>query len=339
MKNNRLRILVLVCLTLPLFISCDEVTKDKNGILLFENLKSESKKSPMLFKGEEYTGPIVKYYRDGTLEFKGSYNDGNKHGPWKYYHPDGKLKREETAQPSQGKHEVKTYRSTSGILYTELIGMHDDTIHYKKYHHNGILGQELTNFKVRVFRKWSTFGNLYHYYNEDSISYIMNIKTKEITHKGFFENGKRTGFWFKYYRNGNKQYERNYKSGKLVGKCIEYFSNGKIDLESNYNSNGYLEGVRNQYHKNGSLFSTGQYDNKGRKKGTWYYYTIEGKLKSIKNYRLNSLNGHYEDHYPNGNRKEKGNYRNNRKVGTWYYYDEYGKLLREVNESNNLQRA
>ena len=163
--------------------------KDKKGILLSKYLTSEYKDGPKIYKGENYTGPIVQYYKDGTIEFKGQYKDGYKYGAWDYYYINGKLIREETAQPSQGDYKVKTYRKRTGRLLTELIGRGEDTLHFKKYHHNGKLGQQLQNDGTRIFQKWTSFGNLYHYYNEDSIIMTMDTKTKVITQKGYFDQG------------------------------------------------------------------------------------------------------------------------------------------------------
>jgi antitoxin component YwqK of YwqJK toxin-antitoxin module len=336
----------------------DRPKKDKNGILLFRSLQSKTKNSPKLYEGERYSGPIVKYYKDGTLEFKGQYKNGVKYGAWKYYHPNGKLKREETAQPSQGAYEVKTYRSRSGILLTELIGKGEDTIHFKKYHHNGKLGQELQNNGTRIFQKWTSFGNLYHYHNEDSITITLNTKTREITHKGFYDDGKKVGVWFQLHSNGNKAYEKNYKSGKLhgkfieyfqngrkslvknyklgklVGKFIEYFENGNAVLESNYDENGNFDGTYKQYYKDGSVLLAGQYK-KGGKTGTWNYYNEKGKLLEVENYKFNRLHGFYEYYYANtGQIREKGEYKNGRKVGIWYFYDITGNLREEIDEGD-----
>jgi len=325
-------------LTLLFLIACsdDRPKKDKNGILLFRNLTSESKAkdAPKLYEGKPYTGSIVHYDVRGIIQFKGEYKDGIKYGAWKYYHSDGKLRREETAQPSQGDYQVKTYRSTTGNLFIELIGRGQDTLHFKKYHHNGKLGQELQNQGTRIFQKWTSFGTLYHYYNEDSITITMNTKTREITEKGFFDNGKKTGLWFKLFPNGNRAYERNYKSGKLVGKSIEYFQNGNILTETNYNENGELDGIYKQYFEDGSVLLEGQYE-RGGKTGTWNYYTELGKLLEVENYKDNRLYGLYEYYYPNkGFLREKGQYKNGRKVGIWYYYDILGDLVRDVNEGD-----
>jgi antitoxin component YwqK of YwqJK toxin-antitoxin module len=336
MKNRSLRTLLLLVIALLFLTSCgdDRPEKDINGILLSRALESKSKDkdAPKLYKGDLYTGPVVNYYRDGTVEFKGEYKDGKKYGAWKYYHPDGKLKREETTQPSQGNYEVKTYRSTTGKLLTELIGKGEDTIHFKKYHHNGKLGQELQNNGTKIFKKWTSFGNLYHYYNEDSITITMDTKTREITEKGFFDKGKRTGLWFKRFPNGNIAFERNYKAGKLVGKSIEYFQNGNILTETNYNENGDLDGVYKQHFEKGGLLLKGQYKN-GGKTGTWNYYNERGKLLEVENYQENRLNGAYEFYYANsGNLREKGQHKNGRKVGIWYYYDITGELQKDVDE-------
>ena len=65
------------------------------------------------------------------------------------------------------------------------------------------------------------------------------------------KEGKKNGRWFKYYRNGNKQYDKNYKLDTLVGKYIEYFQNGNVDMEGSYNEKGLLIGTYKKYHQNG----------------------------------------------------------------------------------------
>jgi len=330
MKARLLIRLLFVLGAIQTLISCIDAKTDKDGILLFQKLESKSKKEPFYYDGEPYTGPVVKYYQRGIKEFEGSFKDGYKIGTWKYYHPTGKLKREETAQPSEGTYHVKTYRSTSGRLYTELIGNGKDTIHYKKFHHNGRLGQELVQKDGnRTFQKWTSFGNLYHYYNNDSLVITFDTKTKQITYKGRFVNRKRDGFWFKYRKNGNKEYEKNYKEGDLVGKSIEYFNNGNVDMVSNYNSHGWLEGDYKRYHLEGGIWVDGEYDYLGKRTGTWLYYNEEGKLTGLSSYFDGELNGYYEEYTSEGRIREKGHFEKNRKVGVWFYYDTYGKFLRK----------
>ena len=333
MKDHRVKTALFVIVVLQLLSSCIDPETNKEGILLFQKLESKSKKEPFYYDGELYTGPVVKYYQRGIKEFEGSFKDGVKVGPWKYYHPDGKLKREETAQPSEGDYQVKTYRTNSGRLYTETIGRYEDTIHYKKYHHNGRLGQELIQKDGnRIFQKWTSFGNQYYYYNNDSLVIVRDSKTKEITHKGRFVNRKRDGFWFKNRKNGNKEYEKNYKLGELVGKSIDYFNNGNVDMISNYNGNGLLKGDYKRYHLEGGLWVDGEFDSLGKRTGTWLYYNEEGKLTGLSSYFKGELYGYYEEYSSEGRIRQKGYYEKNRKVGVWFYYDTYGKFLRKEYE-------
>ena len=331
MRKKTLSILLVVGCLCVVLTSCGEDTRDQENILFFENLDQESKDSPMLLNGEKYTGPIVKYYKDGTLEFKGAYKDGVKIGPWIYYHPNGKIRRKESAQPTDPvPYEVQTYRTRSGMLYTELKGRGDDTLHYKKYHHNGRLGQELIQKDGhRVFKKFTSRGTLYHYYNNDSLVITIDTKTKQITHKGRFVDRKRDGFWFKYRKNGNKEYEKNYRQGELVGKSVDYHVNGNLDLISNYNDNGFLEGEYKNYFVEGGLWVSGQYDAFGKRTGEWIYYNENGSVEKLINYRSERYHGYYEKYYDNGNLKEKGYYQHGRKVETWHYYNEEGELLRK----------
>ncbi len=39
-----------------------------------------------------YTGPVIKYYKDGSVELRGQYSKGLRTGSWTYYHPSGVVK-------------------------------------------------------------------------------------------------------------------------------------------------------------------------------------------------------------------------------------------------------
>ena len=71
MKKYQWKAFFHISIIFLLLTACED-TRDTNGTLLFENLESESKNSPVFFKGEIYTGSIVKYNEDGTLVFQGS---------------------------------------------------------------------------------------------------------------------------------------------------------------------------------------------------------------------------------------------------------------------------
>lgn len=78
--------------------------------------------------------------------------------------------------------------------------------------------------------------------------------TGEITgeEKGSFKNGKKEGFFFKYYKNGQLWSKGNFKNNKKEGSWIVYFNNGQIFSKGKY-KNGRAEGYWVMYEKDGTI--------------------------------------------------------------------------------------
>ena len=78
--------------------------------------------------------------------------------------------------------------------------------------------------------------------------------TGEITgeEKGSFKNGKKEGFFFKYYKNGQLWSKGNFKNNKKEGSWIVYFNNGQIFSKGKY-KNGRPEGYWVMYEKDGTI--------------------------------------------------------------------------------------
>ena len=101
----------------------------------------------LTYKGEFYSGKIIKYYDDGTLskvEFKGSYLNGEKDGVWEEYYDNGQTKSK----------------------YSYINGKPVDGI-YSDYHKNGQLkskGSYLNGEKNGVWEEYYKDGNLEYTY-------------------------------------------------------------------------------------------------------------------------------------------------------------------------------
>ena len=54
-----------------------------------------------------------------------------------------------------------------------------------------------------------------------------------------------------------------------------------------------------------------------------------GKIKLIKHYLNNRLNGQYVFYWDNGNVMFKGNFKKNKRIGLWVNYDINGELIFE----------
>ena len=375
MKKYKWRLWCLSMLTCYLLISCGQSRiHDKDGILLFENLESRTETEwsvphnswwvpfpervgpIMYFRNTKYYGPIIQYYENGHVKFRGNYQSGLKRGDWKYYDSKGQLEKEEFIPGFKlDEYKRKEYHE-DGSLMSEYIEKDEDTIFYREFYKNGQLAHELKHDKKRYCRKWTEQGELYELYNEDSIVEIKDPRTLKLLKKGYFNDGRKIGNWIKYNSNGSKRYDRNYSDNRRVGKNIEYHRNGKIHVEANYNNNGYKAGTYKKYFEEGELEEAGRYDSKGRKIGRWIKFLSAGKKEKVENYKYGKLDGPYEDYFfeggireksnyklgelhgsckryhPNGKLRAKGNYFAGGKVGIWYYYDDSGNLEKKVNQ-------
>ena len=60
-----------------------------------------------------------------------------------------------------------------------------------------------------------------------------NYLTGQITGQSY-KDGKKDGKWTKWYKDGEKKYEKNYKDGNKDGKWTEWHKNGQKKKEENY---------------------------------------------------------------------------------------------------------
>ena len=88
--------------------------------------------------------------------------------------------------------------------------------------------------------------------------------TGEITgeEKGSFKNGKKEGFFFKYYKNGQLWSKGNFKNNKKEGSWVVYFNNGQIFSKGKYKK-GKPEGYWIMYNEDGTIVDamTGMWKN------------------------------------------------------------------------------
>ena len=85
-----------------------------------------------------------------------------------------------------------------------------------------------------------------------------------------------TGKAFTLYKNGQKEWEGNYKDGKEDGLFVYFYINGKKKLEINYKV-GKKEGLRVRYHKNGQKKSEENYKGGKKVEGSRKYWNSKGE--------------------------------------------------------------
>lgn len=86
----------------------------------------------------------------------------------------------------------------------------------------------------------------------------------------------------KYYPNGNKEYEGEYKNGKKHGEWIYWYKNGFVWSEGEFYEDK-SDGIRKVYHENGQLYYEGEYD-EGKQISKWTFYDENGNRIKVETY-------------------------------------------------------
>ena len=242
------------------------------------------------------------FYDNGTIEQEGAYNaDGNAIGEWKIYNENGVLTEVGNYNNDKRTGKWKFYDKTG---FLTKVGDYSDgkkTGEWKLYEKddflefNGYLkavGNYDNNQKIG---EWKIYGDI-------NITSIRNFNTNTLamyrrgilTSKGNLEdNGKATGEWKEYYKDGSISGEGLYSNGLQIGVWKEYHENGKLKSIGSHNGVGDFFWTSRKcewktYHDNGQLESIENYtENDGNPTGKWSFYHKNGTLGKEKDF----LNG------------------------------------------------
>jgi len=153
-------------------------------------------------------------------------------------------------------------------------------------------------------------------------------------------NGQFDGKFIRWWENGGKHQEKNYKDGKLDGKWTETWSGGRVMFERNYTDgnldtettfsyydNGqietkynykdtHLDGEQTVWYKNGQIRL--QYNATGLGKVTGWYEN--GQIKSDGIFNDGKLDGKETSWYENGQMRGESNYKDGKKDGKWTWW-------------------
>jgi antitoxin component YwqK of YwqJK toxin-antitoxin module len=98
--------------------------------------KLEKDWKTLLLDGKPYTGNVKKLYDNGQVAIEGKVVNGLREGEWKWYYPDGKLKR--TSIYKKGKKNGKTiYFYPNGKKRAEIYFVDDKNIRQISWDKNG----------------------------------------------------------------------------------------------------------------------------------------------------------------------------------------------------------
>jgi antitoxin component YwqK of YwqJK toxin-antitoxin module/tetratricopeptide (TPR) repeat protein len=259
--------------------TCTYVNGKKTGdyVSYFRNGKIESKG---LDKDNDPTGKWSYYFSNGTLEKEGEYSSkGEAKGTWKFYYENGKLSEEKTFDDG-GK---LTGKIESHDQYGRLSYAHEykngSFLSYQDFDKSGKVIAEGKSKDKKMFVK-------YKYTNGNPES------------EGQLENGKKTGEWNFFMRNGKRIKTENDIEDVADGKLTTYFTNDSTEFTINF-TKGEKDGYYKAWYKNGKLYCEGWY--KGDKQvGDWYFYNEKGNLVTH-NYFDGGVTSGWQYHFnPNG---------------------------------------
>ena len=312
---------------------CKEYANDGRIITLFYYKKGfiVDKENINRFDQQNKKHGIWKYYYpDGKLKLVGKYKHGNKEGFFKKYSNDGNLKKAE--------------KFTDGVIQENVAKLKKLDVK-KDYYKNG-------KVKIVASYKDGVPEGIRREYSEDGTvenSYIF--KNGVIIGKGIItQKGERDGFWNEYFDNGNIKAKGNYrkdiktgewkyyhKSGKLEqegkfndnGKLIEkwswYYQSGRLLREENF-SEGIVNGILTEYNQLGNIITKGEYF-EGLKNGFWIYKIGDNKEEG--EYIDGKRNGIWKHFYNNGKKSFEGKFIDDNPNGIHIYYWDNGNKKEE----------
>ena len=246
------------------------IERYENGNLKFEGY-STNKILVSIYK---------EYYENGNLKAQGFYKDckyktnrrklyklgcgvgkvndsllsGTKHGSYKTYFQNGKLKSISNFHCGLRQGNFYDYYE-NGILETQEFYFEDKLKSSQSYSENGNI-EEIKNFE-------------YHF--KKSRDY------KTTNHKEFYENGDLKIVNIIVEEENDIETE-NYK---------EYFQNGFLKIEKTLCNNS-KNGVYREYFENGNVKYEGEFKN-DKPKGKQYFYRLDGRIDKIETWKNNKL--------------------------------------------------
>lgn len=249
-------------------------------------------------------------------------NTGRKHGLWKYFYDDGKVRMEGYYKHGKENGYFKEYDKDGNLLSTakyadgakledvaELVKLDVR----KDYYPDGKVKIAATYNKEGqpegVRREYLPDGTV-----EKSYIFKRGIMIGEgiVTEKGerdgywkeYYDDGKlraegkynkdiKEGAWKYYHRNGMTDQEGIYRNGKPEGEWRWYYPGGQILREEAY-YNGLQDGIMTEYDEAGNIITKGEYL-EGQEEGEWFYHV--------------------------GDNETEGSYAEGMRNGIWKYYD------------------
>lgn len=300
-------------------------------------------------------GQYVGYYKNKTVNYQANYVAGKLEGPYQYYNNRGAMTQNKNFKEGvlNGRYESfhKAGESSKKYDLNFSKGEQDGVFTEKSIEGVEIFHVNKTNGKkqgIETNRYASgTLSSTFCYVNGDAQGEAkIYYKNGKIKSEGLAAEGSNTGEWKSYFSNGKLHEKYTYKKGEYDGAYFEYAPDGKIYNEFIYRKGeliGYKfydktgEIIKEAKKKggeffyeghsiNGSIKTEGLYDVKGGKEGVWKFYSGNGILETIGNYKEGNLSGENTNYHGNGKVRSKELYVNDTLQGYVEKYFEDGQM-------------
>lgn len=289
---------------------------------------------------------------------------GLRQGPWKEFHPGGKVKWEGNYVDDRKQGIFKEYdvqgnlkdmvKYDGGVVDTRAE--ETLTVEIKRtFHPNGkvaSLGSYSKSGKREgLFKEFSTTGEVTGakiYMGDQLISeglvndvgamqgpWVEYYATGEKRAEGTYTDGKKEGDWTFYHRSGKVEQKGKYQNGLAQGQWQWFYEEGMLHREELYRK-GKEDGASVEYDEQGVVITQGDYID-GRKEGKWVYEV--GDHKEVGSYKDGLKEGPWVFTYDSGRKYFTGEFLGGEPIGKHKWYWPNGELRLEGRYTAGLEQG
>ncbi len=181
----------------------------------------------------------------------------------------------------------------------------------------------------------------------------------QLRSEGLYSLGKRIGRWRFYHQNGSIEQEGNYNNqGNTDGAWKWYYDTGIVLREESFR-NGLSDGLTSEFDESGKLIIQGEYiDGQeegfwkyeygdvreegtyrgGKRNGEWKSFYDNGGLSYIGSYIDDNPNGLHIWFWPDGKKRDQGEFIMGMKTGDWIQYNQDGTVFLVIAYQNGIEK-
>lgn len=269
------------------------------------------------YKDNIPTGAVKGFYNNGSIAFKGTYDNGVLTGEWKFYYKSGQLK-------LIGE-KVKNLDEGRWLIYSEN-GEIAKEIFYKE----GVVIKEKNNFNNEIYGYDIRLTIDYNVplpppvvFDEDSL--LIKYFSGEIAWKAYYKDKVMIDKLTLYYKDGKKWMENTFEKGLKEGEFMQWNEEGQVIKKCSF-VNNELSGVYLKYHNNGNPKVEAFYKS-GIEQGVHKEYFESGKLHIEYEVKDGKAHGYWKGYYESGQLWAAGKMQNGEKIEEFKEYTSEGELI------------